>query len=411
MGRDWSRPKGRRVLPVLLDVLLSVEGRLRRRRRWMGFLIIAMIGVIAWADAQVWPGLSLAFGYAIPIALGAYTFGLRVGIQLSLLGVILRRLCAGRVYGAWWLYAGSALMLAEYLMLALSVGLLGRAARRLRRHTRVQRHLSEFARGLTQILDPDVVLRQGVEASVHLSGADGGFAATASDAGWRTEAVFRQGHWHAQPLRWWPPATAPWEQSTASRWQLCEAIVTGELTLRELGAHVALAAPIPEAGPRPRRALVVFRAERRRFTPPTREVLELLALHVAASLQTATLYRTAVQATADKGRLLAHLAHELAVPLHVVLGSLEQLAAHVDDGGRTGLERLQRQERLLLEMTNNLLDYARLEAGRACTACPWISRCSTQRSASWRSRSSGRRTSASRSGWNPGPSGWRATRG
>ena len=120
----------------------------------MGFLILAMIGVIAWADAEVWPGLSLAFGYAVPIALGAYIFGLRVGVQLSILGVILRCLFAGRVYGPWWPYAGSALMLAEYLMLALSVGLLGRAARRLERHTRVQRHLIEFARGLTRTLQP-----------------------------------------------------------------------------------------------------------------------------------------------------------------------------------------------------------------------------------------------------------------
>ena len=365
MVRGGSRPKDRRVLPSLLDVLLSVGARLQRRRRWMGLLILAMIGIVAWADAQVWPGVSLAFGYALPIALGAYTFGLRAGVQLSILGVILRCLCAGRVYGPWWLYAGSALTLAEYLMLALSVGLLGRAARRLERHTRVQRHLIEFACGLTRTLDPDTVLRQGVEAGVRLSGADGGFAATVSDAGWRTDAIFRDGHWHAQPLSWWPPATAPWEQGAASRWQLCEGIVTEELALRELGARVALAAPIPTAEPRPRLALVIFRAERRRFTPPTREVLELLGLHVAAALQTAALYRTAVQATTDKGRLLAHLAHELAVPLHVVVGSLEQLASHVDDAGRTGLERLQRQERLLLEMTNNLLEYARLAAGRA----------------------------------------------
>ena len=191
MVRGASRPKNRRVLPSLLDALLSVEARLQRRRRAMALLILAMLGVIAWADAEVWPELSLALGYAVPIALGAYIFGLRAGVELSLLGVVLRCLCAGRVYGPWWLYAGSALMLAEYLILALSVGLLGRAARRLERHTRVQRHLIEFARGLTRSLDPDTVLRQGVEASVRLSGADGGFAAAASDTGWQADAVFR----------------------------------------------------------------------------------------------------------------------------------------------------------------------------------------------------------------------------
>lgn len=101
MVRGGSRPKDRRVLPSLLDALLSVGARLQRRRRGMGVLILAMIGAIAWADAEVWPGLSLAFGYAVPIALGAYTFGLRAGVQLSILGVILRCLCAGRVYGPW----------------------------------------------------------------------------------------------------------------------------------------------------------------------------------------------------------------------------------------------------------------------------------------------------------------------
>jgi signal transduction histidine kinase len=68
---------------------------------------------------------------------------------------------------------------------------------------------------------------------------------------------------------------------------------------------------------------------------------------------------------ADKGRMLAHLAHELAVPLHVVMGTMDVLTAHVDDVGRPSLDRLRRQERLLLEMTGNLLEYARLEAGKA----------------------------------------------
>ena len=48
------------MVPSLLDVLLSLEARLQRRRHWMGLLILAMISVIACADARVWPGLSLA---------------------------------------------------------------------------------------------------------------------------------------------------------------------------------------------------------------------------------------------------------------------------------------------------------------------------------------------------------------
>ena len=59
-------------------------------------LIAAMIGTVACADAYGWPGISLAFGYAVPVTLGAYVFGVRRGIELSLVCVILRRVCAGR---------------------------------------------------------------------------------------------------------------------------------------------------------------------------------------------------------------------------------------------------------------------------------------------------------------------------
>jgi len=103
---------------------------------------------------------------------------------------------------------------------------------------------------------------------------------------------------------------------------------------------VQLAVPLAGAEEGQRHALVVFRSEPRLCEQPTREVLQLLASHIAAALQAAALYRAALQATADKGRLLAHLAHELAVPLHVVLGSMEILADHVDEVGRTSLERL-----------------------------------------------------------------------
>src|SRR5438046_482556 len=103
--------------------------------------------------------LAGAHGYSVPIALGAYTFGIRLGVELSVVCVILRRICAGRAYGPWWLYAGSALMLAEYLMLAVGTGMLGRAVRRLERHARVLRRMSELARGLTG-LERDAALRR-----------------------------------------------------------------------------------------------------------------------------------------------------------------------------------------------------------------------------------------------------------
>src|SRR5712692_3310073 len=151
--KGWRRLR-RRIVPTVLDRLLEAEPALRRRRRRHGvaFVIGAVVGGVAWADAYVWPGISLAFGYAVPITLAAYVFGIRRGVELSLVCGVLRVVCAGRAYGPWWLYVGSALMLAEYLMLAVGGGLLGRAARRLARQTRVLQGLSEFARTLTTTL-------------------------------------------------------------------------------------------------------------------------------------------------------------------------------------------------------------------------------------------------------------------
>ena len=86
-------------IPSLVDRLLGSEPALRRWRGWVGGLVGAMVGVLALADGRLWPGISLAFGYSVPIALAAYTFGIRLGIELSVLCVILRRICAGRAYG------------------------------------------------------------------------------------------------------------------------------------------------------------------------------------------------------------------------------------------------------------------------------------------------------------------------
>src|SRR5439155_925462 len=170
-----------------------------------------------------------------PIALGAYTFGIRLGVELSVVCVILRRICAGRAYGPWWLYAGSALMLAEYLMLAVGTGMLGRAVRRLERHARVLRRMSELARG----------------------------------------------------------------------------------------------------------------------------ILALFAAHVGAALGAAKLFAAARDATREKARVLAHVAHDLAAPLHVIIGTTDLLAPHVE---QTLVERLRRQTHLLMQMTSDLIEFSRLDA-------------------------------------------------
>src|SRR5262249_2940284 len=162
--------------------------------------IIAMMATIAGADMRMWPGISLAFGYSLPIALGAYALGIRVGVGLSVVAVVFRGFFAGRTYAPWWIYGGSALMLAEYLLLALGVGLLGRAVARLERQTRVLRHLNELGRNLAAMRVPDAIWRSGVEGAVRLTGAEGGFVAFQHGGTWRAAAGFPPGPRSPPPL-------------------------------------------------------------------------------------------------------------------------------------------------------------------------------------------------------------------
>lgn len=282
--------KERLLVHAMLERLMRVEAALRRRRgrRRVAVLVVAMVGTVAVADAQLWPGVSLAFGYTIPIALAAYAFGVRRGSELSVLCVVLRRVCAGRAYGVWWLYTGSILMLAEYLMLAVGVGLLGHAVRRLARHTRRLRDLSEYGRRLTTLMEPEAILRHAVEASVTLTGAEGGFVATARAIGWGANAVLRQGIWSTLAVAWRPPPARPWTAPTPAE---PDTTSSGEGGVEQLGAQVQLAVPLPGPAAGPRRALVVFRGGQRPFTEPTREVLELFAQHVAAALNAAARHR------------------------------------------------------------------------------------------------------------------------
>src|ERR1051326_8812435 len=267
----------RQLKRTVLDYLLRAEPRLRRHRERVLVAVGIMMTIIAAADIRLWPGISLAFGYSFPIALGAYALGIRAGVILSALAVALRAIFAGRTYGAWWLHGGSALMFAEYLLLVVGVGLLGRAIARLERQTRVLRHLSEFGRNLTAMQNLDAIWRLGVEGAVRLTGAEGGFIATQHGSTWRATTVFRRGEWREHTLLWLPetPRTRnPGEQHDPA--------------LRQLDAPNQTSAPVSVPGGGEPCQLVVFRAVQGPFTPATAEVLTLAALHMTTALYVAS---------------------------------------------------------------------------------------------------------------------------
>ncbi|MDR3671185.1 MAG: ATP-binding protein [Holophaga sp.] len=67
-----------------------------------------------------------------------------------------------------------------------------------------------------------------------------------------------------------------------------------------------------------------------------------------------------------KSDFFANISHELRTPLTLILGPLQQRlgAEGLDPGLRADLERMQRNARILLARVNDLLDLARLDAGR-----------------------------------------------
>ncbi len=278
-GRGYVRD--RRMKQTVLDYLLRAEPTLRRHRDRVVVAIAVMMTLIAAADVRLWPGISLAFGYSVPISLGAYALGIRVGVALSALGVVLRAVLARRAYGPWWLYGGSALMFAEYLLLAFGVGLLGRAVARLERQARVLRHLSEFGRNLTAMRDPDAIRRAGVEGAVRLTGAEGGFVATQYGSVWRATTVFRRGEWHDHTLLWLP-------ETTGSRHPGDPPAPPTDPARRQLEAPIQVGAPVTLPGDGSPCQLVVFRAVHGPFTPATAEVLTLAALHMTTALYVAS---------------------------------------------------------------------------------------------------------------------------
>ena len=76
----------------------------------------------------------------------------------------------------------------------------------------------------------------------------------------------------------------------------------------------------------------------------------------------------AMEATIAKSRFLANMSHELRTPLNAVIGITEMLIEDAQDGGQDGfvepLERITRAGRHLLQLINEVLDLAKVEAGK-----------------------------------------------
>jgi PAS domain S-box-containing protein len=180
----------------------------------------------------------------------------------------------------------------------------------------------------------------------------------------------------------------------AGMWPCGEVMRTGQVQLLPLGAahgklprgawprppsHAAIL-PIEPSGNRGRGGvLVVGLNPFRQFDDSYRDFLKLVARQVAAAIANAQAYeeekeRAEALAELDRAKtaFFSNVSHEFRTPLTLMLGPIDDLLAKpVGDGdaeNRAALDVVHRNGRRLLKLVNTLLDFARIEAGRAQAA-------------------------------------------
>jgi signal transduction histidine kinase len=139
--------------------------------------------------------------------------------------------------------------------------------------------------------------------------------------------------------------------------------------------HQILVLPIPAAGERGRAGvLTVGLNPYRKFDDVYRGFLELVCGQIASAIANAEAYedeRRRAEALAELDRaktaFFSNVSHEFRTPLTLMLGPLEEALANPDDAVAMAahVEVARRSGRRLLKLVNTLLDFSRIEAGRA----------------------------------------------
>ncbi|HLM67627.1 MAG TPA: ATP-binding protein, partial [Longimicrobium sp.] len=236
--------------------------------------------------------------------------------------------------------------------------------------------LGEIARSLASTLDPAEVLRRVTEAAARLVDPDGcGIVLLQPDGeSLRMDAS-------ALGLMAGSAGSEIPVQGSLTGW----VVTTGEPALvldvhddeRVLHSHADLTATgsvicaplVGRSGPLGALSTVRGRDGRQPFSLSDLRLLERLARHAAVAVENAQLLEASQEASRAKSDFIATMSHELRTPLNAVLGHLELLELEIHGPltpqQREALGRIDTAARHLRGLIEEVLSFARLEAGRA----------------------------------------------
>jgi PAS domain S-box-containing protein len=141
------------------------------------------------------------------------------------------------------------------------------------------------------------------------------------------------------------------------------------------GAEQVMVLPLLRPGQRPYGHLVAGLSPRKRLDEPYRDFIRVVAANIAGAIAAARALeeqreRAAALAELDRAKTLffSNVSHEFRTPLTLMSGPLEEMlgaAEPLPPAHRSRAQTAYRNSRRLLKLVNTLLDFSRIEAGRA----------------------------------------------
>jgi signal transduction histidine kinase len=137
---------------------------------------------------------------------------------------------------------------------------------------------------------------------------------------------------------------------------------------RELGIASLMIVPLVARDPGLGAIALISASDERTFNEDDLAVAHDLGLRAALAVDNARLFREAQEANRGKSDLLAVISHDLRTPLNAIMGYADLLSMGIpdqlSDAGRQRVDRIRMSATHLLYLIDELLSFARLEAGR-----------------------------------------------